>query len=79
MKAAIEQKNGEIEELKMNLRRYEMANENSDKSIRADFAKMELEHKFKQEDEILKAQLNQGLDADKAAIDNVKARVELEK
>jgi hypothetical protein len=40
---------------------------------------MELEHKFKQEDEILKAQLNQGLDADKAAIDNVKARVELEK
>ena len=50
-----------------------------DKSLRADFAKAEMEHKFKQEDMILQAQLDNGLDADKAAIDNQKAQMDLEK
>lgn len=79
MKAAIEQKNGEIEELKMNLRRYEMANENSDKSIRADFAKMDLQHQHKMEEMALQAELDAGGDAVKAGAEAEKARLDLEK
>ena len=79
MKAAIEQKNGEIEELKMNLRRYEVANENSDKSIRADFAKMDLQHQHKMEEMALQAELNAGGDAVKAGAEAEKARLDLEK
>ena len=79
MKQAIQEKDQRIAELEDTMKRYEFASQNSDKSIRADFAKKEMEHRFKQEDMILQAQLDQGLDANKAAIDNAKGIMDLKK
>ena len=79
MKAAIEQKNAQIQEMQDQIKKYELFQENNDRSTRADFAKAELEHRYKQEDMILQAQLDQGLDADKAALDAAKAEMDLKK
>ena len=79
MKQAIQEKDQRIAELEDTMKRYEFASQNSDKSIRADFAKKEMEHRFHQEDMILQAQLDQGLDANKAAIDNAKGIMDLKK
>lgn len=79
MKSAIEQKNQEIQRLNDTVRQYDFAARNEDKSIRADLIKSELDHRYKQEDMVLQARLNQGLDADKAAADVEKQQMELEK
>lgn len=69
------QQNAMLEE---QVKRYEMNADNSDKNLQADFAKAEIEHRYKQEDMILQHQLDNGLDADKAAIENRKAQMDLE-
>ena len=69
------QQNAMLEE---QVKRYELNADNADKNLQADFAKAEMEHKFKQEDMILQAQLDNGLDADKAAVDVQKAQMDLE-
>ena len=79
MKDAIGQKNQQIQELQEQIKRYELYQDNNDKSIRAEFAKMDLQHQYNMEDAILKAQLDNGLDADKAALDVQKSQMELEK
>ena len=79
MKDAIGQKNQQIQELQEQVKRYELYQDNNDKSIRAEFAKMDLQHQYNMEDAILKAQLDNGLDADKAALDVQKSQMELEK
>lgn len=78
MKQALDQKNQQIMEMQKQIERYEMNSENTDKNLQADFAKAEMEHRFKQEDIILQHQLDSGLDADKAAIENRKAQMDLE-
>ena len=78
MKDAIVQKDNQIVELQEQIKRMEQAQNNSDKSTIAEFAKAKMEHNFRQEDMILQAQLDQGLDADKAAIDARKAEIDLE-
>lgn len=78
MKDAIAQKDNQIVELQEQIKRMEQAQNNSDKSTIAEFAKAKMEHNFRQEDMILQAQLDQGLDADKAAIDARKAEIDLE-
>ena len=79
MKDAIGQKNQQIQELQEQIKRYELYQDNNDKSIRAEFAKMDLNHQYDMENAILKAQLDNGLDADKAALDVQKSQMELEK
>lgn len=69
------QQNAMLEE---QVKRYERNADNSDKNLQADFAKAEIEHRYKQEDMILQHQLDNGLDADKAAIENRKAQMDLE-
>ena len=69
------QQNAMLEE---QVQRYEMNADNADKNLQADFAKAEIEHRYKQEDMILQHQLDNGLDADKAAIENRKAQMDLE-
>lgn len=79
MKAAIGQKDMQIQELNEQIKRYEQYNDNNERDLHAQFAKSAMEHKFKQEDMILQAQLNNGLDADKAMVDAQKSQMELEK
>lgn len=69
------QQNAMLEE---QVQRYEMNADNADKNLQADFAKAEIEHRYKQEDMILQHQLDNGLDANKAAIENRKAQMDLE-
>lgn len=79
MKQAIGQKDMQIQDLQEQIKRLEAINRDNDKSTKAEFAKAAMEHKFKQDDMILQAQLDNGLDADKAAMENAKSRMELEK
>lgn len=79
MKDAIGQKNQQIQELEEQIKRYELFQDNKDKDIRAEFAKMDMQHQYDMENTILKAQLDNGLDADRAALDVQKSQMELEK
>jgi hypothetical protein len=78
MKDAIVQKDQQIQELQDQIKRMEDFNANNDKSLMADFVKAKIDHQYKQEDMILQAQLDQGLDADKAALDAEKAEIDLQ-
>lgn len=79
MKDALGQKNMQIQELEEQIKRYELFQDNKDKDIRAEFAKMDMQHQYDMENTILKAQLDNGLDADRAALDVQKSQMELEK
>jgi hypothetical protein len=79
MKNAIGQKDMQIQELQEQIKRYEMFNDNNERDLRAQFAKSQMEHEFKQQDMILQAQLDAGLDTDKAAYENEKAIMDLQK
>ena len=69
----------QIQELQEQLKKWKAFNENNERSLHADFAKAAMDHRFKQQDMILQAQLDQGLDANKAAMENEKQQMELEK
>lgn len=79
MKTAIGDKDMKIQELTEQVKNYEQLQNNKDLDLKAEFIKKEMDHKFHQEDMILQAQLDQGLDAGRADIENEKARMELEK
>lgn len=79
MKQAIIEKNQQLQDLQEQLNSYKVAQGNNERDLQAQFAKAKMEHQFKQEDMILQAQLNQGLDANRAAIEADKAGAELEK
>lgn len=79
MKDAINDKNVQIQELQEQIKRMEAFNDNNERTLHADFAKAAMDHKYKQEDMILQAQLNSGMDLNKAAMENEKQQMELEK
>lgn len=79
MKQAIQEKDQKLIELEDTLKRYEISASNNDKSIRADFAKMDLQHQHKMEEMALQAQLDAGGDAIKAGAEAEKAQMDLEK
>jgi hypothetical protein len=79
MKNAIGQKDMQIQDLQEQIKRYEMFQDNNERDLHAQFAKAAMDHKYKQEDMILQAQLDAGLDTDKAAIENEKAIMDLQK
>ena len=78
MKQALDQKNIEIQSLSAQLEEYRKQIEDTDKDKVFQLKKMELEHQYGIEDAILKAQLDSGADADKAAIDAERERIKLE-
>lgn len=78
MKKAIEQKDEEIVRLTGQVEDFQRSDRSQDKNQLFELRKMQLEHQYGMEDEILKAQLAQGTDADKAALDIERERIKLE-
>ena len=78
MKKAIEQKDEEIVRLTGQVEDFQRSERSQDKSQIFELRKMQLEHQYGMEDEILKAQLAQGTDADKASIEAERSRLKLE-
>jgi hypothetical protein len=78
MKTAIENKDQEILSLTAQVEAYQRSDKSQDKSHIYDLEKMKLEHQYGMEDEILKAQLNQGADAEKEAAEAERERMRTE-
>jgi hypothetical protein len=78
MKDAIGQKDQQIADLQEQLKAFEQAQNNNDKSLTADFLKLKLQHEYGMEDKILQAQLDAGLDAGKAQAETQKAQLDLQ-
>ena len=79
MKQAIDGKDAQIMQLTAQIEQLKTQQESQDKAYLFDLKKMELEHRYKQEDTILNAQLNAGADADKARAEVEKAQLGVEK
>lgn len=79
MKQALIEKNQQLQELQEQIKNMEAYQNNNERDLQAQFVKAKMEHQFKQEDMILQAQLNGGLDANKAAIEAQKSEVDLQK
>lgn len=78
MKKAIEQKDEEIMRLTAQVDDFQRSDRSQDKNQLFELRKMQLDHQYVMEDEILKAQLASGGDADKAAIEAERERIKLE-
>lgn len=79
MKAAIEERDQKMQEMQNHLDFYEKSTIETDKNNQNTLLQKEIDHRYKQEDMILQAQLDQGLNADKAMADAQKAEMDLEK
>lgn len=79
MKQAIGQRDQQIAELQQEIDDYRRRSENNDKSHLFDLEKLKLQHQYSMEDEVLKAQLDSGLNANKSMVDARKQEMELEK
>ena len=78
MKEALDEKNLQLQQMQAQLEEYRKQIENTDKDRIFELKKMELEHQYAVEDEILKAQLSSGMDADKAAVEAERDRIKLQ-
>lgn len=78
MKTAIENKDAEILQLTAQVEAFQRSDKSQDKSHVYELEKMKLEHQYGMEDEILKAQLNQGEDAEKEAAEAERERMRTE-
>ena len=78
MKKAIEQKDEEIMRLTAQVDDFQRSDRSQDKNQLFELRKMQLDHQYGMEDEILKAQLASGGDADKVAIEAERERIKLE-
>lgn len=78
MKQAIGDKDSEIARLQEQIKNYEQAMDNEDKSIQAKFAEMQMKHHQDLERIAFEKRLDQGADAAKAAVDAEKAQMDLE-
>ena len=79
MKAAIEERDQKMQEMQKQLDFYEKSTVETDKNNQNTLLQKEIDHRYKQEDMILQAQLDQGLNADKAMADAQKAEMDLER
>ncbi len=79
MKAAIEERDQKMQEMQKQLDFYEKSTIETDKNNQNTLLQKEIDHRYKQEDMILQAQLDQGLNADKAMADAQKAEMDLER
>ena len=79
MKLAIEERDQKMQEMQQVIDQYDKSTKEQDKNIEFELAKMKLQHQYDIEDKIVDAQLDSGADADKAAIEAQRARIQLEK
>ena len=79
MKAAIEERDQKMQEMQKQLDFYEKSTVETDKNNQNTLLQKEIDHRYKQQDMILQAQLDQGLNADKAMADAQKAEMDLER
>lgn len=79
MKQAIGQKDQEIQQMQEQIKQYEAFQQNNERDIRSKFIELDVKHQQKMEEMALQAQLDQGNDAERAAIDAQKGQMELEK
>jgi hypothetical protein len=79
MKQELQSRDQQIAELQKQIDYYEKSSADQERALQADFAKMQMTHEQKLEEMAFSAQLDQGLDADKAAIDAQKAQMDLQK
>lgn len=79
MKQAIEERDQKMQEMQQQLDFYEKSTVETDKNNQNTLLQKEIDHRYKQEDMILQAQLDQGLNADKAMADAQKAEMDLER
>lgn len=78
MKQAIDNKDQEILALTSQVEAFQRSDKSQDKSHVYELQKMKLEHQYGMEDEILKAQLNQGADAEREAAEAERERMRTE-
>jgi hypothetical protein len=78
MKAAIDGKDQEILNLTQQLEETRKQVENTDKGLRADLLKAQMQHEYKMEEIALQSQLNGNADAEKAAAEADKAQMDVE-
>lgn len=78
MKQAIDNKDKEILALTSQVEAFQRSDKSQDKSHVYELQKMKLEHQYGMEDEILKAQLNQGADAEREAAEAERERMRTE-
>lgn len=76
MKQAIIEKNQQIQQLTEDIKKLEQNASNNDKGILADLAKMRLKHEQDMESMAFKAQLDNGIDADKERVELQKAELD---
>lgn len=78
MKSAIDGKDQEILNLTQQLEETRKQVENTDKGLRADLLKAQMQHEYKMEEIALQSQLNGNADAEKAAAEADKAQMDVE-
>ena len=78
MKAAIDGKDQEILNLTQQLEETRKQVENTDKGLRAELLKAQMQHEYKMEEIALQSQLNGNADAEKAAAEADKAQMDVE-
>lgn len=79
MKQAIAEKDQRIIEMEDEVKRLDDFIKNSDRDLRAEFLKGAMDHKYKQEDMVLEAQLKQGADPYKEEAEIAKSEMDLQK
>lgn len=78
MRQAIQEKDQQIKEMDSQLKYLEQMQQDQGKNREFELVKMQLQHQYGQEDEILRAQLSSGTDAEKAAIEAEREGMKLE-
>lgn len=78
MKQKIESDQQIMQQMDQQIKYYEQQANNNDKNIQLELTKLQLNHEYDMENTILKAQLDQGVDANRAAIEEQRAVNKLE-
>jgi hypothetical protein len=78
MRQAIQEKDQQIKEMDSQLKYLEQMQQDQGKNREFELVKMQLQHQYGQEDEILRAQLSSGTDAERAAIEAEREGMKLE-
>lgn len=78
MKQKIESDQQVMQQMDQQIKYYEQQANNNDKNIQLELTKLQLNHEYDMENTILKAQLDQGVDANRAAIEEQRAVNKLE-
>jgi hypothetical protein len=78
MKQKIDSDQQVMQQMDQQLKYYEQQANNNDKNIQLELTKLQLNHEYDMENTILKAQLDQGVDANRAAIEEQRAVNKLE-